>query len=75
MKDSKYMPLQLCGLSMLIIFIEVVISEKFGTFPHYGGGRYANMGDLGVLIPLFILILPIFSQQHRKTFWSKKVLF
>lgn len=49
-----------------------IISEKFGTYPSYSGGRFSQIEMAGVVIPLLILIIPIFAKNSRKKLWSTK---
>lgn len=58
----------------LLIVIFNVIYKKFGTYSFFSSGRYSNMEMLGIVTPLFLLILPIFKKEHRKEFWSKRNL-
>ncbi|MDE5984815.1 MAG: hypothetical protein K2H13_06155 [Eubacterium sp.] len=71
MKNSKYFPMQMCGASLLLVLFDVFF-ERMGTFPNYSsGGRYSNIEILGIFLPLIILIIPIFAEKYRKTYWTK----
>lgn len=71
MKNSKCFPIQMCGASLLLVLFDVLF-ERMGTFPNYSSGaRYSNIEILGILLPLIILIVPIFAEKYRKNYWIK----
>lgn len=71
MKNSKYFPLQMCAVSLVLVLYNVLF-ERLGTFPHYSsGGGYGSLEKLGVLLPLMILIIPVFVEKYRKIYWTK----
>lgn len=67
MKNNNDQPFKISVQSMnFIAFITVivnVISERFGTYPHYSGGRFSRMEMVGIFIPLMILIVPFFAKN------------
>lgn len=71
MKNSKYMPIQICIISLAVVIFQVVF-QKFGTFPNYSGGSHRNMETLGIFLPLLALIIPLFIKDYRKNLWNKK---
>lgn len=71
MKNSKYMPVQICIISLAVVIFEVVF-QKFGTFPNYSKGSYSNMQTLGIIFPLIALIIPLFIKSYRENLWNKK---
>ncbi len=71
MKNSKYLPVQICAISLLLVLFSTFL-EKFGTFPFYNSGsRYSNIEILGILLPLAVLIIPVFFKKYRKNYWIK----
>lgn len=62
---------QLSLVGLLCVILDV-ISEKFGTYPHYSSGRYSQMEILGIIFPLAVLIVPIFAKKLRENMWTKK---
>ncbi len=78
MKNNNDQPFKISVQSMnFIAFITVivnVISERFGTYPHYSGGRFSRMEMVGIFIPLMILIVPFFAKKYRKECWNINTL-
>lgn len=75
MKNPNEYPFKISAEYMnfiaLITVMVNVISEKFGTYPSYSsGGRYSKMEMMGILVPLMVLILPIFIKSWRKKLWT-----
>lgn len=74
MKNDNEQPFKLSITSMnAIAFITVivnVISDRFGTYSQYSGGRFSQMELLGIFIPLMILIFPIFTKKYREECWN-----
>lgn len=62
---------QMCLIGLLCVILNV-ISEKFGTYPHYSSGRYSHMEILGIIFPLAVLIIPLFYKKSRESLWTKK---
>lgn len=58
----------------IITVIVNVISKKFGTYTYYSGGRYGSMEMLGILIPLMVLIVPVFVKKYREECWNVKAV-
>lgn len=70
MKNSKNFPIMICAFSFALVLLDVCF-EKFGTFPNYSsGGRYSNIEILGIILPLAILIIPIFAKKYRENYWT-----
>lgn len=70
MKNSKNFPIMICAFSFALVLFDVCF-EKFGTFPNYSnGGRYSNIEILGIILPLAILIIPIFAKKYRENYWT-----
>ncbi len=69
--NSIYVPKQLCGASVLFVLIKLFITD-FGNSPVLSGGRYRSAEIVGVLLPLMVLIMPIFIKNFRDSYWEKK---
>lgn len=78
MKKDNGQPFKISVSSMngiaFIVMIVNVISERLGTYPNYSGGRFSQMEMVGILIPLMILVIPIFAEQYRHECWNKYTL-
>lgn len=75
MNNSKELPFkisafQICVIALGCVILDV-ITERFGTYPHYSSGGFSHMEMVGVLFPSIALIVPIFEKKYRKNFWSK----
>lgn len=56
------------SLSLVLVY---VFFERFGTYPHYSGGRFDNMELFGVFLPLLVFVYPIFQEKYRENYWIK----
>ena len=69
MKYNNEQPFKISVQSMnaiaIMTVIVKVISQKFGTYTYYQGGRFSHMELLGIYIPLLILIIPVFVKKYR----------
>lgn len=76
MKNSNKYPYKIpAGFMNLIAIVCVVvsvISERFGTYPSYSSGRFSRMELVGIIIPLMILVVPIFVKSYRESIWNAK---
>lgn len=74
MKDSKKSAVQICGFSLLISLVYVVLN-RFGTFPYFDfEGRRGNLALYALVLPLLVLIFPIFKETFRKSYWDSRIL-
>ncbi len=69
--NSIHVPKQLCGASILFVLIKLFITD-FGNSPVQSGGRYRSAEIIGVLLPLMVLIIPIFIKKFRSNYWTKE---
>lgn len=67
---SKYRPLQFCIVSVIVALI-VMIENDFGKSPVSISGRHAHDEVMSVLIPLFVMVAPVFIKKLRDTWWTK----
>lgn len=64
----------LANVLALITVIVNVIFERVGTYPNYSSGRYGQTEMIGILIPLMILVIPVFVKKYRQECWNKNIL-
>lgn len=77
MKNSSGTPFNVSVPIALIISVGMVILNviinRFGTFSSYSsGGRHGNMEIVGILVPLVVLLSPIFKKDYRKILWTRE---
>lgn len=76
MKNTNESPFkvstELLNLTALVLVVVNVISERVGTYPSYGSGRFSKSELLGIVIPLMILVIPIFAKNYRENLWGRK---